>query len=146
MLYIILTHTSHSLFLLMTLLRGCTKKQLHSTSQSQACTKKRSQSLLWSDPPQLSESQGNHYIWEVCSANRWDALPTAAPAAGMVNRKGPILRNNAQLHIAQPILQKLNELSYKVPPHPPYSPDLLPTDYHFFKHLDNFLQGKHLHN
>ena len=28
----------------------------------------------------------------------------------------------------------------------PYSPDLLPTDYHFFKHLDNFLQGKCFHN
>ena len=26
--------------------------------------------------------------------------------------------------------------------HLPYSPDLSPTDYHFFKHLDNFLQGK----
>jgi len=30
--------------------------------------------------------------------------------------------------------------------HPPHSPDLLPTDYHFFKHLDNFLQGKHFYN
>ena len=28
---------------------------------------------------------------------------------------------------------------------PPYSPDLLPTDYHFFKHLNNFLQGKCFH-
>ena len=30
--------------------------------------------------------------------------------------------------------------------HLPYSPDLSPTDYHFFKHLDNFLQGKRFHN
>ena len=30
--------------------------------------------------------------------------------------------------------------------HPSYSPDLLPTDYHFFKHLDNFLQKKHFHD
>ena len=28
----------------------------------------------------------------------------------------------------------------------PYSPDLLPTGYHFFKHLDNFLQGKCFHS
>ena len=27
-----------------------------------------------------------------------------------------------------------------------YSPDLSPNDYHFFKHLDNFLQGKRFHN
>ena len=61
----------------------------------------------------------------------------------LVNRKGPILLyDNAQPHVTQSVLQKLNELGYEVLPHPPYSPDLSPTDYHFFKHLDNFLQGK----
>ena len=30
--------------------------------------------------------------------------------------------------------------------HPPYSPDISPTDYHFFKHLNNFLQGEFFHN
>ena len=64
----------------------------------------------------------------------------------MVNRKGPILHNNAQLHVAQPTFQKLSELGYKVLPHPPYSPDLLPTNYQIFTHLNNFLQGKHFHN
>ena len=43
-------------------------------------------------------------------------------------------------------LQKLNKLGYKVLPHPPYSPDLLPTNNHFFKHLDTFLWEKHFHN
>ena len=28
----------------------------------------------------------------------------------------------------------------------PYSPDLSPTDYHLFKLLENFLQGKYFHN
>lgn len=61
----------------------------------------------------------------------------------LVNRKGPILlHDNARPHVAQPTLQKLNELGYETLPHPPYSPDLSPTDYHFFKHLDNFLQEK----
>ena len=59
----------------------------------------------------------------------------------LVNRMGPIL-----LCITQPKLQKLNDLGYKVVPHPPYSPDLLSTSYHFFKHLNNFLQGKCFHN
>ena len=31
-----------------------------------------------SDSLQLSESQQNHYTWEACSANWWDALKTAA--------------------------------------------------------------------
>ncbi|KAB0354551.1 hypothetical protein FD755_023089, partial [Muntiacus reevesi] len=52
-----------------------------------------------------------------------------------------------KLQYLQPaLLQKLNELGYKVWPHQPYSPDRLPTNHHFFKHLDNFLQGKHFHN
>ena len=41
---------------------------------------------------------------------------------------------------------KLNELGYQVLPHLPYSPGLLPTNYHFFKHFCNFLQGKCFHN
>ena len=64
----------------------------------------------------------------------------------LINRMGPILYDNTQLQVAQSMLQKLNELGYKVLPHPPYSPDLSPTNYHFFKHLDNFLEGKHFHN
>ena len=64
-----------------------------------------------------------------------------------VNRKGLIiLYDNAWPHITQPTLQKLNKLGYEVLPHQPYSPDLLPTNHHFFKHLDNFLQGEHFHN
>ena len=49
------------------------------------------------------------------------------------------------MQVTQTTLQKLNELGYGVVPHPPYSPDLLPTDYHFFKHLDTLLQGKSFH-
>ena len=39
-------------------------------------------------PPQLSESWLNHYIWEVCSANGWDA-PKTTPAASTGQQKGP---------------------------------------------------------
>ena len=66
--------------------------------------------------------------------------------SAMVNRKGPILLHNTWLYVTQPMLQKLNELGYEVLPHWPYSPDLSPTDYHSFKNLDNFLQGKCFHN
>ena len=65
----------------------------------------------------------------------------------MVNSKGPILlHDNARPHTAQSMLQQLNELGYGVLSHSPYSLTLLPTNYHFFKHLDNFLQGKHFYN
>ena len=68
-------------------------------------------------------------------------LPGLQPA--LINRMGSVL---TQPHIAQPMLQRLKELGYEVLPHPPYSPNLLPTHYHFFKHLENFLEGKHFHN
>ena len=38
--------------------------------------------------------------------------------------------------------KKLNELGYEVLPHLLYAPHLRPTNYYFFKHLNNFLQGK----
>ena len=44
------------------------------------------------DPPHLSESQQNHYIWEVSSTNWWGyawKLQYLQPV--LVNRKGPIL-------------------------------------------------------
>ena len=39
------------------------------------------------DPLQLSESQWNHHIWEVCTANRWDAQKIATPTAGIGQQK-----------------------------------------------------------
>ena len=45
--------------------------------------------LVVSDPLQLSESWQNHYLWEVCSANWWDAPKTAMTAASIDQQKGP---------------------------------------------------------
>ena len=52
-------------------------EKFQSTSQSQTCTEKGHGHCLvvccWSDPLQLSEFQQNHYIWQVCSADQWNA-------------------------------------------------------------------------
>ncbi|KAF2349194.1 Transposase type 1 [Trinorchestia longiramus] len=48
----------------------------------------------------------------------------------LVNRRGPILLyDNVRPHVARMTVQKLTELGYETLPHPPYSPDLSPTDY-----------------
>ncbi|KOC61284.1 Histone-lysine N-methyltransferase SETMAR [Habropoda laboriosa] len=61
--------------------------------------------------------------------------------ASLVNRKGPILlRDNARPHVSQFTIRKIHELGYETLKHPPYSPDLSPTDYHFCKHFGNFLR------
>lgn len=67
--------------------------------------------------------------------------------ASLINRKGPILlHDNARPHVARLTSRKLFELGYETLPHPPYSPDLSPTDYHFFRHLDHFLRNKKFPN
>ena len=99
-----------------------------------------------SDPLQLSKFQWKLSIWEVWSENQWDAPKLQCVQLASVNRKGTILLyDNTQPHVSQPTLQKLNELAYEGWPHLPCSPHLSPADYHFFKHLDNFLQGKQFH-
>ena len=73
-----------------------------------------------------------------CSENQLTHQKPQCLQLALANRKGVILlNNNTQPHIAQAMLQKLNELGYEVLLHPSYSPDLSPTDYH--KHLDNLL-------
>ena len=61
----------------------------------------------------------------------------------MVNRHGVLmLHDNTHPHVAQRTVQTLHELQYETLPHLPYSPELSPTDYHLFRHLDHFLAGK----
>ncbi|KAF2348823.1 hypothetical protein FHG87_020422 [Trinorchestia longiramus] len=61
----------------------------------------------------------------------------------LVNRRGLILlHDHTRPHVARMTVPKLTELGYETLPHPPYSPDLSPTDYHLFKHLSTFLDGK----
>ena len=69
------------------------QKKLPSASQSQTCTKKCHGHCLvvccWSDPLQLSEFQQNHYIWQVCLADQWNAPKTATPPTSIGQQKGP---------------------------------------------------------
>ena len=91
--------------------------------------------VWWADPSQLSESWWKHCIWDVCSTDGWDALKSAVPTASVGQQKRPNSAPWQCLTTWQPRLQKLNKLGYEVLSHPLYSPDLSPTDCHFFKQL-----------
>ena len=133
-------------------LSGWTEKKLQRISQSETCTKKKVMVTVWWSGAFLIHysflNSGETTTFEKYAQQmnemHWK-LQHPQPALG--NRTGPVLlHDNVRLHILQPVLQKLNELGYEVLPFPPYSPDLLPTDYHFFRHLDNFLLGKYFRN
>ena len=61
----------------------------------------------------------------------------------LATRKGVIFhQDNARPHTSLVTRKKLLELGWKVIPHPPYSLDLAPSDYHLFRSLQNHLNGK----
>ena len=63
----------------------------------------------------------------------------AAKHPGLSNRRDVIHHyDNARLYADVITRQKLLDFSWEVLPHPPYSPDLKPTDYHLFRALNNF--------
>jgi histone-lysine N-methyltransferase SETMAR len=66
----------------------------------------------------------------------------------LVNRKRVILQqDNAKPHTARQTKEKIKELdSIELLPHPAYSPDLAPSDYHLFRSMAHFLRGRSFNN
>ena len=98
-----------------------------------------------SDPPQLSESQLNHYMRSMLSKLlRCTKNCNTGSCIGQHSGPSSFPQHLTTLHTTNTSNQKLNKLGDKILPHPPFSPNSrnqLPL-----KHLDNFLQGKRFHN
>ena len=74
-----------------------------------------------------------------------DQLKTALAIkrSALTNKWGVILQHdNARPHTAKITRQKLNDFGWEVLPHPPYSPDIAPSDYWLFRSLQSDLSGK----
>jgi histone-lysine N-methyltransferase SETMAR len=57
-------------------------------------------------------------------------------------RHGEILQHvNARPHTSNMTKAAIQELDWEILPHPPYSPDSAPSDYHLFRSLSNNLRG-----
>ena len=57
-------------------------------------------------------------------------------------KKGVILQhNNAPPHRARQTVEKIEEMSWELLQHPPYSQDLVPSDFHLFGPLKESLGG-----
>lgn len=69
-------------------------------------------------------------------------LDTVAAKLHRVQDKVYFLHDNARPHVSSTTRAKLQQLKWSVLPHPPYSPDLSPTDYHVFRSLVHDLENK----
>lgn len=57
-----------------------------------------------------------------------------------------LLHDNARPHVAKETHKTITELHWNTVPHPPYSPDIAPSDYHLFRHLKSYLRNKTFKN
>ena len=62
---------------------------------------------------------------------------------GLVTKGILFLHDNALAHRTLVTQKKLAYLGFQCLDHPPYSPDLAPSDYHLFPGLKKQLKGRH---
>ena len=53
-----------------------------------------------------------------------------------------LLHDNAPAHTSQVAVAAVQTAGFQVLSHPPYSPDIAPTDYFLFAHLKKHLRGR----
>ena len=53
-----------------------------------------------------------------------------------------LLQDNAPVHTFRVAVAAAEECGYEILPHPAYSPDLAPSDYHLFPKLKSELRGR----
>ena len=56
------------------------------------------------------------------------------------------IQDNTRPHVATHTMDTIQKLKWNVLPHPPYSPDLAPSDYHLFGSLKENVAGKRFRN
>ncbi|KAG5327631.1 MOS1T transposase, partial [Pseudoatta argentina] len=57
-----------------------------------------------------------------------------------------LLHDNARPHVAKPGKTYLETLKWEVLPHPPYSPDIAPSDFHLFRSMAHGLADRRFHS
>lgn len=74
------------------------------------------------------------------------ALKEKRPETVARHDKVILQHDNARPHVAQPVKTYLETLKWEVLPHPPYSPDIAPSDYYLFRSMQHGLADQHFSN
>ena len=62
------------------------------------------------------------------------ALKEKRPEWDNRHNKLILLHDDARPHVAKPVKKYLEGVKWEILPHPPYSPDIAPSDFHLFHH------------
>ena len=71
------------------------------------------------------------------------ALKLKRPQYAKRHDKVIFQHDNARPHVAKVVKNTLEALQWDVLPHPPYSPDIAPSDYHLFRSMTHGLAEQH---
>ena len=82
---------------------------------------------------------GERYRTQLIRLER--AIPEKRPEYATVHEAIIFHHDNARPHVAIPVKNYLENSGWEVLPHPSYSPDLAPSDYHLFRSMQNALTG-----
>jgi len=82
---------------------------------------------------------GDRYRLQLMRFNR--ALKEKRPEWDGRHDKVILLHDNARPHVAKPVQKYLEGLNWEIL-HPPYSPDIAPSDYHLFRSMQSALIGE----
>ncbi|KAG5318154.1 MOS1T transposase, partial [Pseudoatta argentina] len=72
--------------------------------------------------------------------------PEKRPLYAQRHDKVILLHDNARPHVAKPVKIYLETLKWEVLPHPPYSPDIAPSDFHLFRSMAHGLADWRFHS
>ena len=97
--------------------------------------------LFWILPHCASVSWVDSKGWKPSNATRNANCGKTTP-----NEEKKVLyhQDNVPCHKLIATMAKLHKLNFYLRPHPPYFPDLTPSDYYLFEDLKRMLQGKRL--
>ncbi|KAG5325792.1 MOS1T transposase, partial [Pseudoatta argentina] len=75
-----------------------------------------------------------------------DMHPEKRPLYAQRYDKVILLHDNARPHVAKPVKTYLETLKWEVLPHPPYSPNIAPSDFHLFRSMAHGLTDRRFHS